>query len=104
MKILFWNVRGLGGEKGQLKELINKHRVDVFCLQETMKTKFTLPEHTKLDDRQNFSWNWTASQGQSGGTLIGAKQMNWDAEKMNEGKISLVLGSEIERGFSVGKL
>jgi hypothetical protein len=30
--------------------------------------------------------------------------MNWDAEKMNEGKISLVLGSEIERGFSVGKL
>jgi hypothetical protein len=34
-------VRGWGGggekRRGQLKDLLNKNRVDVFCLQETMK-------------------------------------------------------------------
>jgi hypothetical protein len=40
-----------GGERrGQLKELINKHRVDGFCLQETMKTDFTLSELRRLVD------------------------------------------------------
>jgi exonuclease III len=43
MRILFWNIRGVGG-KGrirQLRELVNKHRVEVLCLQETMKKEFT---------------------------------------------------------------
>jgi exonuclease III len=57
MKILFWNVRGLGGKnrRSQLKELINKYRVDVFSLQEAMKTKFSICELSKLVDGQNFS-------------------------------------------------
>jgi exonuclease III len=46
MKILFWNVRGLGEKKrrGQLKELIDKNRVDIFCLHETMKREFSISE------------------------------------------------------------
>jgi exonuclease III len=49
MKALFWNVRGLGGKKrrGQLKELIDKYRVDIFCIQETMKKEFTIGELRK---------------------------------------------------------
>jgi exonuclease III len=72
--------------RGQLKELINKHRVDVFYLQETMKIEFTLSELRNLVDGQNFSWNWSASQGHLGGSLIGVKQGYLDAEEMDEGK------------------
>jgi exonuclease III len=76
MKILFWNIRGVGavGRKKQLQELRQKHRVDVVCLQETIKADFTLGELAWLSDRDNFEWNWTAAQGHSGGgTLMGVK-------------------------------
>jgi hypothetical protein len=43
-------LEGWGERRGQLKELINKHRVDGFCLQETMKTDFTLSELRRLVD------------------------------------------------------
>jgi hypothetical protein len=46
IKILCWNIRGLGGKgrRKQLKELMYKYKVDVICLQETMKEHFTLSE------------------------------------------------------------
>jgi hypothetical protein len=49
-----------------------------------MKTEFSISKLRKLVDGQNFSWNWTASQGHSGGTLIGVKQGDLDAEEMDE--------------------
>jgi exonuclease III len=50
MKTLCWNIRGLGskGRRKQLKELMNKHRVDIICLSETMKEQFALPELWRL--------------------------------------------------------
>jgi hypothetical protein len=43
MKILFSNIRGMGasGRCNQLRELRYKHKVDVICLQETIKQNFT---------------------------------------------------------------
>jgi exonuclease III len=66
---------GLGGKgrRRQLRELVSKHRVDVLCLQETMKVEFTNTELRNLVGGHSFSWNWTAAQGHSGGTLIGVK-------------------------------
>jgi hypothetical protein len=34
MKVLFWNMMGLGvkGRRRQLRELVSKHIVDVLCL------------------------------------------------------------------------
>jgi exonuclease III len=63
MKVHFWNVSGLGGKKGrvQLKELISKQRVNVFCLQETMNKEFALSELRNLVGGLSFSWNWTTS-------------------------------------------
>jgi hypothetical protein len=52
-----------GGKKGrvQLKELISKHRVNVFCLQETMNKEFALSELRNLVGGLSFSWNWITS-------------------------------------------
>jgi exonuclease III len=72
--------------RGQLKELIDKNRVDILCLQETMKREFSISELRGLVGNSNFSWNWTACSGHSGGTLIGVKQGDLDAVEMDEGK------------------
>jgi len=42
MKILYWNIRGLGntGRRKLLLELVNKHSFDCICLQETIKSSF----------------------------------------------------------------
>jgi len=74
MKILFWNIRGLnsGGRKKQLGELLSKHQVDVVCLQETIKQKFTNRELTSLAGGQDMPWEWIRPEGRSGGLLIGA--------------------------------
>jgi exonuclease III len=76
MKILCWNVRGLGGKgiRRQLKEMVDKNRVDIIYLQETMKENFTIAELRGLASGQSFSWNWITSSGHLGGTLLGVKQ------------------------------
>jgi hypothetical protein len=56
MKVFFGNVRGLGGRKrkGQLKELISKHKVVVFYLWETMEREFALSELRNLVGGMSF--------------------------------------------------
>lgn len=105
MKILFWNVRGLGEKKrrGQLKELIDKNRVDILYLQETMKREVSISELRGLVGNSNFSWNWTACSGHSGGTLIGVKQGDLDAVEMDEGRFSSSMKVRDRGVISVGK-
>lgn len=57
MKILFWNLRGLGapGRKKKLRELIFDHRLDVVCLQETIKQSFSEGELKTLGG-DLFNW------------------------------------------------
>lgn len=73
MNILFWNIRGLnsGGRKKQLGELMSKHQVDVVCLQETIKQKFTNRELSSLARGQDMHWEWISPEGRSGGFLVG---------------------------------
>jgi hypothetical protein len=40
----------------------------------------------KLVGGLSFAWNWTASRGHSGGTVIGVRQGDLDAEEMDEGR------------------
>lgn len=88
MKLMYWNIRGLGsaGRRKQLKELMSQHKVDVICLQETIKENYTIGELKALEEGGSFSWNWTAARGHSGGTLIGVKQGDVDALEMDEGE------------------
>jgi exonuclease III len=96
MRILCWNVRGLDGKgrRRQLKEMVDINRVDIICLQETMKENFTVAELRGLASGKSFSWNWTASAGHSGGTLLGVKQVDLDATDMDEGKYYLSISIE----------
>jgi exonuclease III len=73
MRILFWNVRGLnsGGRRRQLRELMNKYQVDVVCLQERIKQKFSSRDLVGLARGQDMSWEWVPLEGRSGGLLLG---------------------------------
>jgi exonuclease III len=76
MKILFWNIKGVGGasRRKQLRELMQEHTIDVLCLLETIKADFSLSELRSLEEGGRFSWNWTEARGHLGGTLLGVKQ------------------------------
>jgi exonuclease III len=73
MKILFWNMRGFGAlwRKKQLKELRQKNRVAMICLQEIIKAEFSSGGLYSISEGEIFEWAWTAAQGHSGGTLVG---------------------------------
>jgi exonuclease III len=77
MKILFWNIRGLGasGRRKQLRDLRAFHRVDVVCLHKTFKSDFSVGELNSLSEGSPFEWCWTAANGHSGGTLTGVNSL-----------------------------
>jgi hypothetical protein len=50
-----------------------------------MKREVSISELRSLVGNSNFYWNWTASNGHSGGTLIGVRQGDLDAVEMDEG-------------------
>lgn len=88
MIVLFWNIRGLGqeGRRGQLREIMNKYKIYVVCLQETIKKEYNISELRELSNNQPFSWNWVEAKGHSGGILIGVKQGDLDATEMSNGE------------------
>lgn len=73
MKILFWNVRGLGNSarRGLLKEMIKLRDIDIVGLQETKRENFSNRELNSFQGSKTFSWAWKASRGASGGILLG---------------------------------
>jgi exonuclease III len=73
MKILFWNIRGLGsaGRRILLIELVNKHSFDCICLQETIKVNFKRRELERFTGQKDMFWLWLPCTGHSGGLLMG---------------------------------
>lgn len=73
MKILFWNVRGLGNSarRGLLKEMIKLRDIDIVGLQETKRENFSNRELNSFQGSKTFSWAWKTSRGASGGILLG---------------------------------
>ena len=51
---------------------MSKHQVDVVCLQETIKQKFTNRELSSLARGKDMHWEWISPKGRSGGLLVGA--------------------------------
>lgn len=78
MKVMFWNVRGLG--KAHRRSLVRKHilsdNLEVVALQKTIKRDFEDWELRELAGNQDFLWFWTPSKGHSGGMLMGVNSGN----------------------------
>lgn len=73
MKIIFWNVQGLGNARRRklLLELVNKHAFDCICLQETIKSSFRQRELERFAGQKDMSWSQLPCTGHSGGLLMG---------------------------------
>jgi hypothetical protein len=78
MKILFWNIRGMGRKARvrQLKELIGGgEHVDIVGIHETIKKNFFVSELESLALGKGFSWKWAEGKGHSGGSSWGLKRI-----------------------------
>jgi len=75
MKILMWNVRGLGkhARRRQVREHIFQEKIDVVGLQETVKGDFSDQDLQDLAGGLHFTWVWLPARGHSGGILLGAR-------------------------------
>jgi exonuclease III len=82
MKVMFWNVRGLG--RGSRRSLVRNHiisdNLEVVALQETIKQNFEDWELRELAGNQSFSWCWSPSKGHSGGMMIGIRSDSLEVE------------------------
>ena len=75
MRCLFLNIRGFGvpGRRTLLKDNIRKHKIDVICLQETIRQSFSDQELHSLEVGDLFFWCWIPATGHSGGILLGVR-------------------------------
>src|ERR1041384_6383918 len=61
-----------------LSHMIKDHSLDIICLQETHKKKYTYSFMRRLDSYKNFVWEFIPSIGKSGGIMCGVRQSKFD--------------------------
>lgn len=90
MRLLFWNIRGLGNarRRRQLRELVFEQKVEIICLQETIKDSLTDKELKDLLGG-HFSWRYVAAKGHSGGMMTGVKDILYEWVQWDQGEFSL---------------
>lgn len=90
MRVVFWNVRGLGaaGRQRQLREMVFEQKVDIICLQETIKQSFTDRELRNLVG-DNFTWRYVAAVGHFGGIMTRVKELLFDIVDWDQVAFSL---------------
>jgi len=93
MRILFWNVRGLGRayRRGWIKEHILAEDLDIVALQETIKQDFTDSELKELSGNREFAWLWVPARGHSGGILTGVRVDDLELENSHMGSFFLAV-------------
>jgi exonuclease III len=99
MKILFWNVRGLGKSyrRNWVKNHILAEDLDVVAIQETIKQDFTDFELKELASNNDFCWLWVPPRGHSGGLITGIKVDDFDIEHSITGTYFLAVLLRTER-------
>ena len=91
MRALFYNIRGFGraGRRTLIKNLLREHRIDIVCLQETIKQDFTDVELQSLEVGEKFFWCWLPASGHSGGILLGLRDSAFEVESSDRGQYFL---------------
>lgn len=71
MKMISWNVRGLGGKvkKRAIRSLISSEKSDFLCMQETKKAEIDMKFCEILWGNTDFDWAFKPAEGRSGGIL-----------------------------------
>jgi exonuclease III len=93
MKMLMWNVRGLGkpARRNQVRNYILQEGADLVGLQETMKQDFTDKVLEELSGGLYFKWVWLAARGRSGGILMGVKVDTLELESHSVGDYTVLM-------------
>lgn len=84
MKILSYNIRGLGGagKKRHIRDLVMKERVDFLVIQETKMGVISRKICSSLWGSEEFNWVAKDSMGMSGGLLC-----IWNSKMLNKIKV-----------------
>ncbi|KAL8552344.1 hypothetical protein ACS0TY_001153 [Phlomoides rotata] len=84
MKLLSYNIRGLGGmaKKKEVRNLIKELKTDCCCLQETKLEKIEDRMVRRLWGKGNIDWAFKAAEGNSGGILT-----IWNADKFQKSSV-----------------
>ncbi|KAL8506366.1 hypothetical protein ACS0TY_017299 [Phlomoides rotata] len=71
MKILCYNVRGLGkkAKRREIRDIIKKQNIDLCCIQETKMEEVSKNRCAGLWGDSNFYWAYSESEGRAGGIL-----------------------------------
>ena len=91
MRVLFFNIRGFGrsGRRTLIKDLLRNHKIDIVCLQETIKQDFTDFELQGLEVGEKIYWCWLPAVGHSGGMLLGLRDSVFEVESTDRGQYFL---------------
>lgn len=86
MRIIFWNIRGLGtgGRQRKLRELVFEQGADIICIQETIKHCLSEKELRGLLG-DNYVWRYVAAVGHSGGVLTGIRDLLFEIVDWQQG-------------------
>jgi exonuclease III len=83
MRILFWNIRGLG--KSRKRNLVKDHimleDMDLVAIQETIKQSFEDKELKEMSGNKEFSWFWSPAKGHSSGLITGVNLEGYEVEQ-----------------------
>ena len=91
MRILIWNVRGLGklARRRQVRDYIFQEKVDIVGLQETVKEDFSTGLLQEISGGLTFSWSWLPARGKFGGILLGIKVDSLEMETCSLGEFCI---------------
>lgn len=72
MKLISWNVRGLGStlKRNAVRKLVRQERVDLLMLQETKLEEVNNSLFKQLWGQEVCEGQWVASSGRSGGIIM----------------------------------
>lgn len=81
------------GRRGLLREVIHQNKIEVICLQGTIRESFHLRELRNFCGGRDFQWITKPANGHSGGLLLGANLDLFEVKEMDLGEffLSMVL-------------
>ncbi|XP_077249344.1 uncharacterized protein LOC143888833 [Tasmannia lanceolata] len=91
MKILSWNVNGLGSlaKRAQVKGLVKKSKPDLICIQETKLKVIDRSMVKSLGVGSHWGFSFVEAIGASGGIFIAWDESNWVRSEEWKGRFSI---------------